>query len=223
MANLMPLSWVVGIIILTKMPKITGIIIQTNNKNRCNLFVDGEFYASASLQTIMEHRLKKDQDIEFIELKNVLKESEKHEALTKAISYVSKSLKTKRQVKDYLLRKGFCEETVWYCIDKLKEYAYIDDKEYSKRFIESTSATQGKKLIEYKLMSKGVKKEDFEFAFSETEINSKENAKCVAEKYLRNKEKTKEVLIKAYRYLISRGFSYDDAEYALSEFRDKRD
>ena len=36
--------------------------------------------------------------------------------------------------------------------------------------------------------------------------------------YLRNKENTIENTQKAFRYLIGRGFSYEDAEYALRNF-----
>ena len=205
------------------MPKITEISIQSKNKNRCNLFVDGVFFAGVSLQTVMENRLKKDQEVEEEQLKNLLIESEKHDALTKAVSYVAKSLKTKRQVREYLQRKGYEEDIVWYCVDKLKEYGYIDDKEYSRRYIESTSNSQGKNLVAYKLMAKGVRKEDIESAFSETDIDAEENAKIMAEKYLRNKEITKETLNKAYRYLIGRGFTYEQASNALSGFNDKGD
>jgi regulatory protein len=200
---------------------ITEISLQSKNKNRCNLFVDGEFFEGLSVQTVMEHRLKKGQEIDDKELKILLDESEKHEALSKSISYVSKSLKTKRQVKDYLLRKGYSEDVAWYCIDKLKEYNYIDDIEYSKRYIESVSSSQGKRLVEYKLMSKGVRKEDIEFAYSNTDVDVKDNAKNVAEKYLRNKEITMENLNKAYRYLLGRGFSHVEVGYALLEFKNK--
>ena len=202
------------------MPKITDISYQNQNKKRCNLFLDGEFLCGLSLESVIKFRLKVGQEIEKDALTELIKDNERIEALSKAADYVSKSLKTKRQVKDYLLRKGYSEELAWEIVDKLKEYDYINDKEYSKRYIESVSKTQGKRLVEYKLMSKGVKKDDIEHAYTETDINSKENAKIVVEKYLRNKEKTKENIAKAYRYLIGRGFSYDEASFALSKVDD---
>ena len=202
------------------MPKITDISYQNKNKKRCNLFLDGEFLCGLSLESVIKFRLKVGQEIEKDALTELIKDNERIEALSKAADYVSKSLKTKRQVKDYLLRKGYSEELAWEIVDKLKEYDYINDKEYSKRYIESVSKTQGKRLVEYKLMSKGVKKDDIEHAYTETDINSKENAKIVVEKYLRNKEKTKENIAKAYRYLIGRGFSYDEASFALSKVDD---
>ena len=135
-------------------------------------------------------------------------------------SQISKNLKTKRQVKDYLIGKGYSEEVAWYCVDKLKEYDYINDVEYSKRYIESTSKNQGNRLVEYKLMMKGVKKEDIQNAYLEADVDGNENAKNVAIKYLKNKEITKENIAKTYRYLIGKGFSYEQANYALSEFKE---
>ena len=202
------------------MPTITNITLQTKNKKRCNLFVDGEFYCALSYETVMKNYLKSGLEIEKDKLDLIVKENEKQEALNRAIGYISKNLKTKRQVKDYLIGKGYSEEIAWYCVDKLKEYNYINDVEYSKRYIESTSKNQGNRLVEYKLMMKGVKKEDIQSAYLETEVDANENAKNVAQKYLKNKEKSKENIAKAYRYLIGKGFSYEQANYALSEFRE---
>lgn len=197
------------------MSVITAITFQKNNKERCNIFVDGEFFAGVSLETVMKFRLKQNAETDAEKLAEILDSAEKQEAVEKALSYCSKTLKTKKQVKDYLTRKGYKESTVWYCIDKLKEYSYIDDEEYSKRFAESVSKTQGRRLTEYKLMAKGVKKEDIEKAFDGLNINEEENASKVAEKYLKNKERTKENLHKAYRYLIGRGFGYETAKSAV--------
>ena len=203
------------------MPIITAITVQERKKTRCNLFIDGEFFASVSLETVMKNRLKVGQEVDENSLKEMLLDNERAEALNKSVDYVSKSLKTKRQVKDYLLKKGYSEDTVWYCIDKLKEYNYVNDCEYSKRYIDSTSKNQGKRLVEYKLMLKGVKKQDISSAYEECEVDGNENAKLVAKKYLRNKEINKETIAKTYRYLISRGFSYDEASYALSSFNEE--
>ena len=197
------------------MPKITAINMQTKIKERCNLFLDGEYYASVTLETVMKNRLKVGMDVEKEQLSQIITENERSEALSKATDYISKYLKTKREVKDYLLRKGYSEEIAWFCIDKLKEYGYVNDQEYSKRFIQSNSKNQGKRLLEYKLMMKGVKKEDIGVAYDNSDVDAKENAKNVAEKHLRNKEINKENLAKTYRYLIGKGFSYEEASYAI--------
>ena len=183
------------------MPKITEITLQTKNKNRCNLFLDGEFFVSLSIETVVKNRLKKGQVVDRIKLADII-------------------LKTKKQVKEYLLKKGYSEDIAWHCVDKLKEYNYINDEEYTKRYIESVSKTQGKRMVEYKLMMKGIKKEDIGAAYDGVEIDAKQNAKNLAIKHLKNKEKNKENLAKTYRYLLGKGFSYEEANFALSELKE---
>ena len=201
------------------MPKITQITIQTKNKDRCNLFIDGEFYAGISVEAVMKFRLKVGQEVNSDTLKALIEDNERAEALAKALKYLSNRLKTKREVKDYLLKKGYSENVVWYCIDKLKDYGYIDDKEYSKRYIESVSKKQGNRLSEYKLMMKGVKKEDISLALECVDVDYNENAKQVALKHIKNKEITSENLAKTYRYLISKGFTYEQASFAVQSLK----
>lgn len=201
------------------MGKITALTVQEKRKDRCNLFIDDEFFCGLTVEVAYKNGLKVGKEIDTKELAEIVKESERSDAMTKGLAYVTKTLKTKRQVKEYLQRKGYDEEIIWEVIDKLKEYNYIDDKEYSKRYIESTSKTQGKRLIEYKLMQKGVRKEDISSASMEAEVSHFDNAKLLAEKYMRNKEHTRENYAKVYKYLIGRGFSYDEADFATREFK----
>ncbi len=197
------------------MPKITAITMQTKRKNRCNIFIDEEFFSGISLETVVKNRIKVGDEIDKARLSELILESDRTEALAKSAEYISKRLKTKREVKDYLLRKGYSEEVAWYCVDKLKEYDYINDEEYSKRYIEYQSKNQGKRLIEYKLMMKGVRKEDISSAYGQSDVDGKETAKNLAQKYLKNKEINKENLAKLYRYLIGKGFSHDEAGGAV--------
>ena len=71
----------------------------------------------------------------------------------------------------------------------------------------------------YKLMAKGVKKEDVESAYDASGGSAKDNAAALAIKRLKNKEINKENILKTYRYLISRGFSYEEAEFAITPFK----
>lgn len=203
------------------MSKITSITIQEKNKNRCNIFIDGDFFMAVPLELVYKYSLRTELEIDKKTLSELAKEKDMTEALSKSITYVSKTLKTKKQVKTYLFGKGYSTEVVNYCISKLEEYRYIDDKEYAKRFIESTSSSQGKNLSQYKLMMKGVKKQDIENAFDNVQIDHNENALQLAIKRLKNKEITKDILAKTYRYLISKGFTYDQVSYAIDYFKEQ--
>ena len=71
-------------------------------------------------------------------------------------------------------------------------------------------------------MAKGISKEIIGKVREEVDNNQYENAKALAEKKLKNKEKSKENILKTYRYLIGRGFSYEEAEYAVSFFKEDK-
>ena len=80
------------------MLKITAINVQEKKKDRCNIFVDGEFYVALSLEIVMNYRLKAGQEIDKKALDDIVFEGQKSDALKLAINYVSKALKTKKQV-----------------------------------------------------------------------------------------------------------------------------
>ena len=68
-------------------------------------------------------------------------------------------------------------------------------------------------------MMKGVRKEDIGSAYEDKEYTGKEDAARLAEKHIRGKERTKENVAKTYRYLIGKGFSYEEAECAVKLLR----
>lgn len=198
------------------MHKITALTIQQKDKERVNLFINGEFFCGVPIELVYKYQLKVNLELSSEQLQEILKESSYKEALSKGVNYLSKCLKTKRQVKDYLVKKNYDENVVWQVVDRLKEIGLIDDVEFSKRYIESASFSQGRRMIEFKLMSKGVKKEDILCAYEQLNVNYDNSARYVAEKYIKNKERTKENFLKTYKYLIGKGFSYDEAQSAVS-------
>ena len=87
------------------MPKITQISVQEKNKNRCNVFVDGGFFIALPIELVYKHSLKVGLEIIPREFEQIVFEKDKAEALSKATEYVSKSLKTKKQVKTWRYMK----------------------------------------------------------------------------------------------------------------------
>ena len=200
--------------------KITQISAQQKNKDRFNIFIDGEYSFSVSTETVYKFYLKTGKELSEEEITAIKEDGERTSALNRATEYLSKAYKTRKQVKDYLLKRGFSDDAVYYAVSRLTETGYINDSEYARRYFETASKNQGKKLSAYKLMAKGVRKDVIDEAYEKAAVPSKENAAAVAEKYMRNKEINKENLAKTYRYLIGRGFSYDEASEAISAFKE---
>lgn len=198
------------------MKTITDIKPQLKAPTRCNIYLDNVFYCGLELETVMKNRLKIGQQIEPSKLDEIQFESELIRATDKALSLLSKSPKTKKQVKDYLVKKGYTEATCEGVIQKLLDYKYLSDGDYASQYARSQSKNKGKKLIGLELKKKGVSAEDIQSAVEEVGDQTDVAVK-IAQKYLKNKEKDKANTYKCYKYLLSKGFDYDVAKSAVEK------
>ena len=89
------------------MATITKIEVQKNNKERANIYIDDKFYAGVNIELVMKYGLKKGQELSDDLFDRVLFEDLKSEAFNKAIKYIGSSLKSIKQLKDYLKKKEY--------------------------------------------------------------------------------------------------------------------
>ena len=193
---------------------ITQITVQAKDKNRCNLYLDGKFFCGLNIETVVKNKLKVGVSVTEAEIATIQYDSEKLKALEKATNYLSKALKTERQMKDYLFGKGYGDAIVFFVIDKLKEYGYIDDLAYAESFVKTYKEKKGERLIRYELRQKGV--DDGVISDALGLLEQQENpAIALAEKFFEGKEVNRELVQKLYRRLLSKGFSYEQIKQAI--------
>ena len=198
------------------MNEITAITPQAKDKRRCNIYIDGRFFCGLTLETTVKNRLKVGQSIDLEKLSEIQLESEKNTALDKALTHLTATQKTEKQIRDFLLKKGYLAGVCDYVVDKLKDYGFIDDSGYAESYISFAAKRKGSRLIKMELQSKGVDKDDIEKAMQSLDTSTQEEtAKTIAIKYTRGKEITRELLQKTYRYLLGKGFDYETAKTAL--------
>ena len=204
------------------MKVITDIKPQQKTPTRCNIYLNNNFYCGLELETVMKFRLKVGQEIEADKLDEIQCDSERLKATEKALNFLSNRAKTKKQVKEYLQKKGYTEKTVSAVMEKLIEYKYVSDENYAEDYVRVYSSKKGKRLIAMELKQRGVLEDDMRLALDSIE-NEEESALKIAEKYIKNKEKSKENLLKGYKYLISKGFDYDLAKQTVERIKTDED
>jgi len=199
------------------MAVITQIKTQTNDKTRANIYLNGSFVCGLSLTCVFAYRLKEGEEISAERLSEIQLESEKQTAFDKALNYISASMKTEKDVRDYLKKKGYLPAVEEYVIEKMTSYGYINDREYALSYIKSVQQRSGKNVIAQKLKAKGIDQSIIDSALEDIPPQD-EAIKEILKKYMRGKEFTKENLYKAFKHLIGKGFDYDEAKQALKEF-----
>ncbi|MGN0813490.1 MAG: RecX family transcriptional regulator [Candidatus Coproplasma sp.] len=194
------------------MSTITSIEPQVKDKSRCSIFIDGRFYCGIKLEVAVKYRLKAGMTVDKTFLDNIQLETEKSQALDKALTHISSSPKTRKQIADFLSKKGYVEAVINYVFERLDYYGYADDRQYCRMYAESVSG-KSKKAIEVELLKRGVDKGIIEEELADLS-NDEDEVFCLLKKYLRGKPLSKENIYKGCRYLISKGYDYDTVKSA---------
>ena len=85
------------------MNEITAITPQIKDKRRCNIFVDGRFYCGLTLECTVKNRLKVGQTVSAEFLSQIQLESEKNTAFDKALTHLSATRKTEKEIRKFPL------------------------------------------------------------------------------------------------------------------------
>ena len=198
------------------MSEITSIEPQIKDKTRCSVYVDGRFYCGIKLEVAVKYRLKAGMHIDKSQLDEIQLETEKSQALDKAMTHLSSTMKTAKQMRDFLSKKGYVQAVQDYVLERLEYYKFIDDYAYCRAYAESVHG-KGKRAIEIDLIKRGADRNAIEQVLSETEEDGAE-ALALLQKYMRGKEVNRQTLGKAFKYLISKGYEADTARSALVHF-----
>lgn len=198
------------------MAEITLIEPQKKDRERCNVYVDGVFYCGIKLEVAIMYGLKVGTHVDKSKLDEIQLETEKSQAVDKAMTHLSASMKTRRQMSDFLIKKGYTQAVVDYVLEKLEYYKLVDDYAYCRAYVNSVTG-KGKRALEADLFKRGADKAAIDEILSDFEEDTEE-AKALLQKYMRGKEKTKENISKGFKYLLSKGYGYDTVKDAVSDF-----
>lgn len=142
----------------------------------------------------------------------------------KALKFLSYRPRSVEEVRKNLLKKKSPEEVIEKIIKKLKEYKFIDDKEFVKWWIEQRNNYKPRslRLIKMELGQKGIVKDLIEETINglELTVDDLQSAKKLIEKRLHKYKNLprEEKFQKVARYLSSKGFNYDIIKEIFKSF-----
>ena len=164
----------------------------------------------------LKYGLKAGTEVDKSRLDEIQLETEKSQAVDKAMNHISASMKTEKQLYDFLAKKGYTEAVINYVLERLEYHKFVDDYAYCRAYVQSVSG-KGKRALEVDLIKRGADKNAIESALDEIE-ESGEEVSLILEKYLRGKSVDRQTLYKGFKYLLSKGYGYDTAKTALERY-----
>ena len=142
------------------------------------------------------------------------------EAKTKVLKYVIYKKRIEQEIR--IKFNGSIEENMLEdIIEYLKEAKYINDQEYIEKTINNFKILKNLSKVEirYKLLSKGIKKNDLEDFFYSHKEELEEYERKSAYNIIIKKQKDMD-LEEICRYLLKKGYNSDNIQIAIDELDD---
>ncbi len=206
--------------------KITAISIQTRDKNRINVAVDGKYRFSLDVFQLSDLGIRVGNEYSDEELTELEQESQFGKVYSRALEYCLMRPHSAKEVRDYLYRKtrptrmktgemraGVSSEVTSRVFNRLVDKNYVNDQNFARYWVENRSLAKGvsKRKLTAELRTKGVEQTIIEQLLSESErSDGNELQKVIIKK--RSKYPDDQKLM---AYLARQGFSYDDIKQGL--------
>ena len=207
---------------------VTNIKIQTKNKKRVNVCVDGKFLFSCSIQIVYKYGIEKGKKIDKEYLENIVKEDNYIRCKNASLKIIERSFKTEKQIRDKLLKKEYDADTIERTLDFLKEHKFVDDLKYVKIYIGRKLGCWGKEKMKYELLRKGISRNIIDDQLQDIDGTVyEENALQIGvKKYnsiLKNCTSEGDAYRKLGNYLAGKGYDIHTVKKTLHEIINKED
>ena len=207
--------------------KITKIEQQIKDKTRYNIYIDGEFAFGLYDTSLLEFQITSNIELEEKEVEKIRAFDEFLYGKRLAYNYLAYKPRTEKEVRTKLKFKKISESSCDKVIEDLQRLKFIDDSKYARNYVEmkSRSKGMGRNMLFMKMIQKGLNKEKIDESLkesfsTETEISS--GVSLIRKYAKKHKLKTKDELRnKAFRYMVSRGYSYDVIEMIMKYYLDE--
>lgn len=191
---------------------ITKIEKQKKNNDRSSVFLDDKFAFGIDNFDLYNLKIKVGTDISKERLQEIKETILFSSAKEYAVKLVSRYSYTKKGIWEKLKKQEYDDEIIEKTIVFLKNYKFIDDFDYAKRFINDSLKFKhwGVKKIKYELKQRGIEESTIYDALAEfdTDTLELEGILPIAKKKLAGDFEYKNI-IKVKKHLESKGFSYD--------------
>ena len=187
--------------------KITALVVQKRNKERVNVFVDGEF--AFGLAMIEALKLRKGQLLDDDEIAHLKALDEIEVAHERALHYLSYRPRSVAEVRSNLKEK-YSDTAIEAVLERLERAGLLDDEAFARFWVDNREkfGPRSERALRYELRQKGVPDSAIEAALSDLDEEDAAYRAALSRVY-RYAQVDEETFKKRLGgYLSRRGFSY---------------
>jgi regulatory protein len=138
------------------MSTVTALEIQKRNKERVNVYLDGEY--AFSLAAIEAARLRKGQALTEAEISELRSRDDVNRAVDYAARFLSYRPRSTAEIRQHLTGKQLEPAAIDSAIERMTDLGYLDDRAFARFWLENRNAfkPRGPAALRYELRQKGV-------------------------------------------------------------------
>ncbi len=191
------------------MAKVTALKVQAKNKNRVNVYLDGEF--AFGVVKIEAAKLRLGQVLSDADIGRIKKSDESEMAFEKAVKFISYRPRSEKEVRQNLKKKEIEARLIDEVVERLKRAGLLNDEQFAQMWVESRSQSKpkGTRVLKIELRQKGLSREAVDAAVAGTD-DAEVARRLAASRAPRLKKLPKiEFRRKLGDYLARRGINYE--------------
>lgn len=195
--------------------KITKIERAKKNREKVNIFVNGEYSFSTYDQLLLKFDIFAGKDVDEKWIESVEKETQIFDSKRYLYRILSKKRYTENQIREKLFLRKVDREIIERLLEEFKVNGLIDDGEYIKDYLDYLKSQQkySKKEIESKLFLKF--KKGLDNVFVKESLDSYDEKKVLENLLRREKLLDEKVVQKYYR----KGFDFEDVRDIFNKIK----
>jgi regulatory protein len=196
--------------------KITSLKAQKRNKQRVNVFLDGEF--AFGLSRIVAAWLQVGQQISDEKIAQLRNADELEVAFQQAVNFLSYRPRSEAEVRKNLHDHAVSEENIVNVLERLHRSGFVDDTHFAQAWVENRNdmRPRGRRALAFELRKKGIADEVIEQTLESLDEESLAYQAAKQRVTRWNHLEWFDFRKKMYAYLTRRGFDYSTALEATS-------
>ncbi len=196
---------------------ITALEVQKRNKERVNVYLDGEF--AFGLALIEAAQLRKGQELSQVEVETLKDVDAVNRAVDKAARFLSYRPRSTAEVRKNLSKKDIPEAVVEAAIARMESLGYLNDEAFARYWLENrtTFKPRGPMALRHELRQKGVAASIIDTVLED--LDSSAAAYQAAEKRIRRLRglSHRDFRNKLGGFLQRRGFTYATSNDVITQ------
>lgn len=197
---------------------ISAIKIQSKNKQRVNVYVEGTYKFSLDIFQVGELGLKVGREYSNAELLALQSESEFGKAYGRAIELISRRPRSVKELYDYAFRKKWDRDLTDRVVQRLLERKHLNDKSFTRFWIAARAAGKpmSKRALQVELRRKGIASDVIEATLIGEDESGYDELSALKQIISKRRHRYDDER-KFIAYLARQGFGFSDIISALKK------